>query len=199
MNKFLRVTIMVLALNFMFTIMQTALKGEKTAMQENYEATQAIKKVRDALDASGCEDIKIKITEDTIFTVEDACRAVGAPAEEILKSLVFLVDDRPTLVLMSGANKVDTRAIGREANGKKIKMAAPEYVFDNFGFKVGGVPPIGYASQMPALLDEDLFQYSVVWAAAGTDHSFFPIEPERLLELTHGTKANIKKTSNPSA
>ena len=159
-------------------------------MQEDRDAIQ---RVREALDANGCGDIKIKITEETIFTVEDACRAVGAPAEEILKSLVFLVDGRATLVLMSGANRVDARAVGREANGKKVRMAAPEYVSGNFGFKVGGVPPIGYPERMPALLDEDLFQHRVVWSAAGTDHAFFPIDPERLLKLTGGIKASIKK------
>ena len=155
---------------------------------------EAIQKVRSALDANGCEDIKIKVTEETIFTVEDASKAVGDPAEEILKSLVFLVDERPVLVLMSGANRVDARAVGREAKGKKVRMATPEYVFDKFGFKVGGVPPIGYPVRMPALLDEDLFRYPVVWSAAGTDHAFFPIEPERLLELTGGIKAPIRKS-----
>ena len=159
-------------------------------MQEDNEA---VRKVRAALDAGGCGDVKIKITEATIFTVEDASRAVGAPAEEILKSLVFLVDERPVLVLMSGANRVDIRAVGREAKGKKVRMATPEYVFDNFGFKVGGVPPIGYPVRMPALLDEDLFRYTTVWSAAGTDHAFFPIEPERLLKLTGGIKAFIKR------
>ena len=154
----------------------------------------AVRKVRAALDAGGCGDIKIKITEETIFTVEDASKAVGAPAEEILKSLVFLVDERPILVLMSGANRVDARAVGREAKGKKVRMATPEYVSGNFGFKVGGVPPVGYSARMPALLDEDLFRYPVVWSAAGTEHAFFPIKPERLLELTDGVKAAIKKT-----
>jgi prolyl-tRNA editing enzyme YbaK/EbsC (Cys-tRNA(Pro) deacylase) len=160
--------------------------------EENGDA-QAIQKVRSALDANGYPDVKIKITEATIFTVEDATKAVGAPAEEILKSLVFLVDDRPTLVLMSGANRVDLRAVAREAKGKKVKMASPDYVFEHFGFKVGGVPPTGYPLQMPALLDEDLFLYPVVWSAAGTDHAFFPIEPARLLKLTDGTRAPIKK------
>jgi prolyl-tRNA editing enzyme YbaK/EbsC (Cys-tRNA(Pro) deacylase) len=153
----------------------------------------ACSKVRAALDARGYGDIGIKATEETIFTVEDASRAVGAPAEEILKSLIFLVDERPTLVLMSGANRVDPRAVAREAKGKKVKMASPEYVFEHFGFRVGGVPPTGYPDRMPALLDEDLFRYRVVWAAAGTDHAFFPIEPERLLTLTGGTKAPVKK------
>jgi prolyl-tRNA editing enzyme YbaK/EbsC (Cys-tRNA(Pro) deacylase) len=165
------------------------------------EIDEAVRKVRAALDANGCSDIEIKTTEETIFTVEDAARAVGAPAEEILKSLVFLIDGEPALVLMSGANKVNPRALARAAKGKKAKMAAPEYVFERFGFRVGGVPPVGYPVRMPALLDEDLFRYPVVWAAAGTDHAFFPISPDRLLTLTGGVRAlikNIKKEESPA-
>lgn len=158
-----------------------------------HENDEAVRKVRAALDAADCSDVDIKITEDTIFTVEDASRAVGAPAEEILKSLVFLVDDVPTLVLMSGANRVNPKEVARAAQGKKVKMATSDYVFDRFGFRVGGVPPVGYSVRMTALLDEDLFLYPVVWAAAGTDHAFFPIAPERLLILTDGIRAPLKK------
>lgn len=157
------------------------------------EGDEAVRKVREALDAAGCADVGIKITEDTIFTVEDASRAVGAPAEEILKSLVFLVDDLPALVLMSGANRVDSKAVARTLQGKKVRMATPEYVFDRFGFRVGGVPPVGYPARLPALVDDDLFRHSVVWAAAGTDHAFFPIAPDRLLALTGGIRANLRK------
>jgi prolyl-tRNA editing enzyme YbaK/EbsC (Cys-tRNA(Pro) deacylase) len=145
------------------------------------------------LDVNGCADIEIKTTEATIFTVGDAAEAVGAPAEEILKSLVFLVEGRPMLVLMSGANRVDLRAVACEAKTKKVKMAPPDYVFKNFGFRVGGVPPTGYPVPVPAFLDDDLFLYPVVWAAAGTDHAFFPIAPERLLKLTGGLRVHLKK------
>jgi prolyl-tRNA editing enzyme YbaK/EbsC (Cys-tRNA(Pro) deacylase) len=158
------------------------------------EGGEAVKKVRAALDANGCADVKIKVTEETIFTVEDASKVVGVPAEEILKSLVFLVDGCPVLALMSGANRVDIRAVARAAEGGKVKMASPEYVLEHFGFRVGGVPPTGYPTRIPALLDEDLFRYPVVWAAAGTDHAFFPIEPERLLALTGGLKVSLKKS-----
>ena len=69
----------------------------------------------------------------------------------------------------------------------------PDDVFANYGFKIGGVPPVGYDEKLPAVLDEDLFKYKVVWSAAGTDHAFFPVEPERLLKLTGGVKAKIRK------
>lgn len=162
-------------------------------MLEPHEAEQAVSRVRAALDEAGAADISIIEAEGTIFTVEDAARTVGAPPEEILKSLIFLVDGSPCLVLMSGVNKVDAKAVARALGGKKAKMAQPDDVFERFGFRVGGVPPIGYPLRLPALLDEDLFRYPAVWAAAGTDHAFFPIAPERLLAMVGGTRIALKK------
>ena len=153
-----------------------------------------IDKVQKALDKLNASDIEIKIVESTIFTVEDAANTIGVPAGEILKSLIFVLDKtRPCLVLMSGANKVDSKLAAQALGGKRGRMMPPEEVFERYGFHVGGVPPVGYDEQLQAVLDEDLFNYKTVWAAAGTDHAFFPVEPERLLTLTNGIKAKIKK------
>lgn len=152
-----------------------------------------VKRVRRFLDSRGYSG-GIHHTEDTIFTVEDASKAVGAPPEEILKSLIFMVDGDPTLLLMSGINKVDVKKVSL-ATGKaksRIKMASPDYVLESFGFKVGGVPPVGYEPSLPALIDEDVFSFDVVWAAAGTDHDFFPIAPEDLKEYTDGVAVDLK-------
>ena len=155
-----------------------------------------VEKVRLALDNSGASDIEIKIVDDTIFTVEDAARTVGVPAGEILKSLIFVVDKKlPCLVLMSGANRVDAKLAAQALGGKRGRMMPSEEVFERYGFHVGGVPPVGYDEKLPAVLDEDLFAHKVVWSAAGTDHAFFPVEPERLLAITHGTRAKLKKES----
>ncbi len=154
---------------------------------------EEVKKVRNALDASGADDIEIKIIEQSIFTVEDAANAIGVQPEYILKSLIFVIDKAPCLVLMSGANKVDTKAAAHALNGKRGRMMPPDEVFERYGFHVGGVPPIGYSEKLPAVLDDDMFKYNIVWSAAGTDHAFFPIEPERLLKITGGVRAQIKK------
>lgn len=162
-------------------------------MLESQEAERAVSKVRSALDEAGAEDIAITMAEGTIFTVEDAAGTLGVPPSEILKSLVFLVDGNPCLVLMSGVNRVDARAVAKGLGGKRSRMAPPDFVFEHFGFRVGGVPPLGYPERLPALLDEDLFRYPVVWAAAGTDHAFFPVAPKRLLAMTGGTRTVLRK------
>ena len=155
---------------------------------------ESIQKVRDSLNSLGASDIEIKISDATIFTVDDAANAIGVTPGEILKSLIFVIDKtRPCLVLMSGANKVDSKLAALSLGGKRSKMMSPDEVFTRYGFKIGGVPPLGYSEKLPAVLDEDLFNYRIVWSAAGTDHAFFPIEPERLLALTQGIRAKLKK------
>ena len=88
---------------------------------------------------------------------------------------------------------MDAKAAARALGGRRGRMMSPEDVYERYGFRVGGVPPVGYPSLLPAVLDEDLFSYAAVWAAAGTDHAFFPIAPERLLDITGGVRARVKK------
>ncbi|KUK58716.1 MAG: YbaK/prolyl-tRNA synthetase associated region [Synergistales bacterium 53_16] len=164
-------------------------------MTENEEA--AVAKVRGFLEGNGYENI-IRRTNETIKTVDDAAKAVGAPPEEILKSILLLADDKPVLALMSGPNRVDLRKVKSLLGAKKISMARPEWVFEFSGYKVGGVPPIGYDKQPLSLIDETLFKHDVVWAAAGTEHAFFPVRPEELKRLTGGKACDIRKNSGPS-
>ena len=81
----------------------------------------------------------------------------------------------------------------RMLGASHVSFANPEECSEWSGFKPGGVPPVGYPEQPRSFLDEDLFNYSEVWAAAGTDHAFFPISPAELMRITGGESADIKK------
>ncbi|GAB6281006.1 MAG: YbaK/EbsC family protein [Thermovirga sp.] len=151
-----------------------------------------VEKVRNFLEDVGHKG-EILFSDETIRTVEDASRTVGAPPEEILKTLVLLADEEPVIALMSGQNRIDLKKVKVLLGAKKVSMAKPEWVSGYSGFKVGGVPPVGFPDKPRALLDEDLFMFETVWAAAGTDHSFFPVNPGILQNYTSGCKCDIKK------
>ena len=68
-----------------------------------------------------------------------------------------------------------------------------EYIEENFGYKIGGVPPVGYDVKIKTLIDEDVQKYEVLWAAAGNDHAFFPVSPDELVRLTEGLVCDLKK------
>lgn len=157
----------------------------------NFDPVEA---VRAFLKEARC-DSPVKLTEATIFTVADASSAVGAPEEEILKSILLRVNHGKyyALALMSGVNKVDAKKVKKALGASHVSFAGGEECEEWSGFRPGGVPPVGYPEQPRTLLDEDLFNYQTVWAAAGTDHAFFPVAPEELLRITGGEKSDIKK------
>jgi prolyl-tRNA editing enzyme YbaK/EbsC (Cys-tRNA(Pro) deacylase) len=154
---------------------------------------EPVEKVRLYLEETGYKG-EIFTSPQTIFTVEDASKTVGAPPEAILKTIVLQADGTFVLALMSGVNRVDLKAVRKLMPGvRKVSMANPDTVFEFSGFAVGGVPPVGYPEKLRAFLDEELFGQETVWAAAGTDHAFFPVSPVELLGLTCGQRAAIKK------
>lgn len=154
----------------------------------------AVEAVRNFLKEAGSE-AEVIFTDETIFTVSDAAKAVDAPESEILKSILLKVNrgEYYALALMSGVNRVDTKKIKKLLGASRITFANADECFDFSGFRPGGVSPVGYDVQPKTFLDDDLFLHGRVWSAAGTDRAVFPVSPEELLKLTGGERADIKK------
>jgi prolyl-tRNA editing enzyme YbaK/EbsC (Cys-tRNA(Pro) deacylase) len=151
---------------------------------------QSVQRVIDALQAAGIE-AEIHEMSASTRTAEEAAAAIGTTVPKIVKSLVFLADDAPILALVSGSNRLDTDRLG-EALGKRIARADAATVRAATGFAIGGIPPLGHASPIDVLVDRDLLQFDVVWAAAGTPHAVFPIEPAALVSATSGRVIDLK-------
>jgi Cys-tRNA(Pro) deacylase len=153
----------------------------------------SVQKVADALAQLGLHAEITEFSEST-RTAEEAAAAVGCTVGQIVKSLVFTVDGRPILALVSGVNRVDTAMLAAAAGGQ-IARANADSVREATGFSIGGVPPVGHATSLPTYLDRDLLQYERVWAAAGTPNAVFAITPGDLQRITGATVADIAATS----
>ena len=116
-------------------------------------------------------------------TAQDAANAVGCTVGQIVKSLIFkAADGAGVLVLASGGNRVDEAKVAAEL-GQAIGKADADFVRAKTGFAIGGVPPLAHAEPLLTLIDEDLLQYDVVWAAAGTPSTVFRLTPSELTQL----------------
>jgi prolyl-tRNA editing enzyme YbaK/EbsC (Cys-tRNA(Pro) deacylase) len=120
-------------------------------------------------------------------TASDAAEAIGCEVGQIVKSLVFMVGETPVLALTSGANRVDTAALGALAGAGDVRRASPEEARAATGFAVGGTPPFGHPVRIRTFVDPDLLAWEVVWAAAGTPDSVFPLSPEELVLASGGS------------
>src|ERR1700687_532614 len=152
-------------------------------------------RVQAALLAAGVTG-RIEEFPSSTRTAQDAAAAVGTSVEQIVKSLVFLAGDTPVLALLAGANRLDPARL-TEITGLPIGKADADAVRQATGYAIGGVPPIGVPAPVPTLLDRDLLQYDVVWAAAGTPRHVFPIAPQDLVRITSGRVADLKPPPYP--
>lgn len=127
-------------------------------------------------------------------TSKDAASALRCDIGQIAKSILFVCEGQPLLVVTSGKNRVDRKKKLKHLIGKKPSQASPEFVLEHTGYIVGGVPPFGHEQYILTFVDEDLMNYDLLWAAAGSPQTVFPIHPRALLDRTGGTLADIKQT-----
>ena len=147
--------------------------------------------VQDALRALGV-DAEVRELPASTRTAAEAAASLGCEQRQIAKSLLFrtLTTDRGVLVVASGANRVNERAV-EELVGEPVELAHPDFVKALTGYAVGGVPPVAHAHPLEILIDEDLMTLDELWAAAGTPHAVFPLTPGQLRHITRGRVAAI--------
>jgi prolyl-tRNA editing enzyme YbaK/EbsC (Cys-tRNA(Pro) deacylase) len=149
-------------------------------------------KVAEAAESLGLP-IAIRIMPATTRTAEEAAAACGTSVGQIVKSLIFegRESGTPLLFLVSGKNRVDEKAVA-ERLGEGLKRPDAQRVRDITGFAIGGIPPLGHASALPAYIDPDLLAYEEVWAAAGTPNAVFPVDPNRLASAIGATTLSMR-------
>ena len=148
-------------------------------------------RVQDALAACGFTNRVVEMPDST-RTAAEAAQAVGCTVGQIAKSLLFRgkQSGRGLLVIASGANRVDEKALTALA-GEKVSKADADTVRSLTGYVIGGVPPLGHAQPLATYIDAALLQYDQIWAAAGHPHAVFPLTGEELVAMTGGAVAAI--------
>jgi prolyl-tRNA editing enzyme YbaK/EbsC (Cys-tRNA(Pro) deacylase) len=149
-----------------------------------------------ALQSVGFNGEIVEVPQST-RTAAEAAQVVGCDVAQIVKSLIFRAahSNRPILIIASGANRVDEQAVA-DLIGEPLAKADAAFVRERTGYAIGGVPPLGHAEPIQALVDEDLLAHAEIWAAAGTPNTLFRLTPAELLRLTDGRVVRIKNVAS---
>lgn len=117
-------------------------------------------------------EVEVLLLPDSTRTAAEAAAACGCELGQIVKSLVFVLEGRPTMVLCAGDRRVEAME-GRPATAAEAREAT--------GFAIGGIPPLGHDTELPTIVDESLSRFERVWCAAGTPHAVFEVSLSALL------------------
>ena len=152
-----------------------------------------VQRVVDAAAALGLEVIPRTFPDGT-RRAQEAADAIGVELGQIVKSLIFGVDGEIVLAYVSGANQLDETKLAEAAGGVICQRVDADVVRSATGFPIGGVPPFGHATPLRVFIDPDLLHYDEVWAAAGTWHDVFAIDPRVLQSVTNGVVVELRRT-----
>lgn len=154
--------------------------------------SKSAQSVQDALSNQGIEAEVIELPASA-RTADEAAKAIGCEVAQITKSLVFRTKhtDKAVLILVSGVNRVNEKTIATGV-GEDIVKADADFTREKTGFAIGGIPPVGHKQKLETYIDEDLLQYKELWAAAGTPHAVFRLDPAILQKLTNGKVISVK-------
>ena len=129
-------------------------------------------------------------------TAEDAALAAGCALGQIVKSLVFLCDGRPVLVMVPGDRRADSAKVATAAGCDRAKIAGAEAVIKATGFDPGGVAPFPLPGVETVFVDHALLAHDVVWVGAGSSRHMAVLAPDDLVRLTRA-RAIDAVTENP--
>jgi prolyl-tRNA editing enzyme YbaK/EbsC (Cys-tRNA(Pro) deacylase) len=124
-------------------------------------------------------------------TARDAARAVGCELEQIVKSLVFVCDGLPVLVLVPGDRRADVAKVAAAAGGASVRVARPDEVVAATGFDPGGVAPFPLPRVTAVLLERLLLRHELVWAGAGTERHMVGLSPVELARVAAAVPADL--------
>ena len=126
-------------------------------------------------------DVVVTVPDASTRTAAEAAAAIGCEVGQIVKSLVFLRGEEPTVVLCAGDRRVDATRLGlRAATAEQARAAT--------GFAIGGIPPLGHERELDTVFDVSLRRFETVWCAAGTPRAIFEVPTEALIEAIPGVR-----------
>jgi prolyl-tRNA editing enzyme YbaK/EbsC (Cys-tRNA(Pro) deacylase) len=129
-------------------------------------------------------------------TVSDAARELKVSTDQIIKSLVFICDETPLLVINNGLSRVDRRKLAAylEVGRKKVKFASADQALAITGFVVGSMPPFGHRQTLRTLVDPAVLALDTLYGGGGAIDAMMRLSPQELLRVTGAETVPISET-----
>jgi prolyl-tRNA editing enzyme YbaK/EbsC (Cys-tRNA(Pro) deacylase) len=127
----------------------------------------------------------LPMAEHTL-TVPDAARALQVEADQIIKSLVFLIKGEPLLVINNGLARVEQRRVAARlgVGRKQVKLASVEQALGITGYVVGSMPPFGHRQILPTFVDPAITEHSIIFGGGGEIDAMLRLTPAELIRVT---------------
>ena len=152
---------------------------------------RGVKEVKSYIDKNGINAEIIMFEAEQAKTSASAAEHLGCEVAQIAKSIVLKAEN-PILVIISGDVRVDLKKLS-EVIEQKAKLASPEYVLEEIGFIIGGVPPMGFDKPVRILMDKSVERFAEVFSSGGSRESILRISIDDIKNATKCELVDVSK------
>ncbi len=162
---------------------------------ELHSLPEGVQRVAKALQNANHPHVPVML-DGAARTAQEAADSLGVQFGQIAKSVIFKrrEDGVAVLVVTSGDRRVDEKKVAALVG--KVGRADADFVKAHTGFSIGGVSPVAHLNPPVTLLDQDLWRFDEIWAAAGHPHGVFRLRPQDLPDLTQAHPADVVQDSS---
>lgn len=156
----------------------------------NTFAEEPVRRVVGVLRAAAIES-RVEEFHERTLTARQAAAAIGCDLGLIVKTLVFVCDNRSILALLPGDRRADERKIAIAAGAATVRIATPDEVLSATGFEPGAVAPFPQRAVFLAVIERTLLQHPQVWIGAGSDSHMAALSAADLQRLARAVPADL--------
>jgi Cys-tRNA(Pro)/Cys-tRNA(Cys) deacylase len=120
-----------------------------------------------------------------------AAEALGAPAAEVLKTLIVMADGRPACVVLASDREVAMKTLAQALGAKACGMAPVADAERITGYRVGGVSPFGQKKRLPTVVDATAAALPAAFVNGGQRGLQVRLAPSELVRVLGATVAEI--------
>ena len=115
----------------------------------------------------------------------------GCPLNQILKTIIFIGEKEPILIVVQWDKKIDIKKLKKITNQKNIKIAKPDEVQKITGYSIGGVWPFGIENEILKIIDKNVFDMDIVSIGSGESKIGIEIKSQELKKIWDGMIEDI--------
>ena len=126
-------------------------------------------------------------------TAERSAALLGLNLSEVVKSVVFMTDSKPILVLVPGDRKVNYKKVKNALDVDKLRLASSQEVIDFTGYVLGATPPFAHRTNLSTLVDSSIAGKEVVYTGGGEINAMLKIRSQDLIRATNAEIADVSE------
>lgn len=124
-----------------------------------------------------------KVSTPNIKNISDVAQLFDTDKEDVIKSVLFMIDSKPVLVMVRGNDEINDVKVKNYFDGSQLSLANEEQIKEYMGTNINYVGPFNLKDDITVLADNNIKNMHNAYVGSNEDGNYFAnVNPNRDFE-----------------